>query len=270
MEPPVLRPYREGLRNWLRTATKRLCIEAKWRVYQEILAHHAETVDAHREEGLSDDEAHDCALASLGPPRKAARDFRRTHLTVRQAKRLQKVLDAEEMAVLRSKQLAYTYKMAVWPYAGFVAIFTIELSIHVSRFLRGSTEDFWELGSLDSVAPLIMVVPVFLMLRRQIAVQRRRHTSSGNDPVQPLSANEVVSAYISQSVYQLWLSLFYSAFLVSIVPRDSAFLLFATGALVLFNAAAAALLLLTALLHLPVRLKLRRGAVFTDPRGRQG
>ena len=48
MEPPVLRPYREGLRNWLRTATKRLCIEAKWRVYQEILAHHAETVDAHR------------------------------------------------------------------------------------------------------------------------------------------------------------------------------------------------------------------------------
>ena len=49
MESPVHLPYREGLRNWLRTATKRLCIEAKWRVYQEILVHYNEAVDAHLE-----------------------------------------------------------------------------------------------------------------------------------------------------------------------------------------------------------------------------
>ena len=74
--------------DWLNISTRKLAPSAQERIRLEIEAHHAESVVAHQQAGLSKNDAEAAALAELGDVRQAARRFKRQHLTVRQAANL--------------------------------------------------------------------------------------------------------------------------------------------------------------------------------------
>ena len=76
-------PYE--LHAWLRIATKGLATRAKERIRLEIEAHHAEAVSDHLRKGLSESDARSAALAELGDAGKAAKCFRKRHLTTQEA-----------------------------------------------------------------------------------------------------------------------------------------------------------------------------------------
>ncbi len=76
-------PYE--LQAWLRIATKALATRAKERIRLEIEAHYAEAVSDHLRKGLSESDARSVALAELGDAGKAAKCFRKCHLTTREA-----------------------------------------------------------------------------------------------------------------------------------------------------------------------------------------
>ena len=257
MEAPVLRPYREGLRNWLRTATKRLCVEAKERIGQEIEAHYTEAIDRYREEGVTEADAHVRALVSLGSARKAARAFRKTHLTHRQAVRLEKTLHTASVTPQKIYLQEYTCKVMFF-------FLGVNAMLHI---VRDSADDFWESGSPEVLAFLIMLAPLFVLLGGQITVQRRRRTTPVSLGFRVLSANDVVMAHMIHCGCYVWLELFIIAELVFRIAHEDAVFLIASCIVL---TAAASYNSFTAFLHLPLWLKLRRGADFTDPRGRVG
>lgn len=78
----------QTLPEWLEIATRKLTDASKERIRVEIQAHYAESVEAHRENGLSESDAQTAALAELGDARAAARRFRKQHLTERENERL--------------------------------------------------------------------------------------------------------------------------------------------------------------------------------------
>jgi len=84
----ILLPERQTLSDWLRIAAWRLADSARERIRVEIEAHYAQSVEAHRENGMSETAAHAAALAELGDPEAAAKRFRKQHLTEREEKRL--------------------------------------------------------------------------------------------------------------------------------------------------------------------------------------
>ncbi len=71
----------ELLTTWLDTATAGLCAEAKTRIRGEIEEHFEAACEDALEHGLSEQDAVQQAIASLGDARKARRSFRRIHLT---------------------------------------------------------------------------------------------------------------------------------------------------------------------------------------------
>src|SRR5579862_2220503 len=86
----ILLPERQNLSDWLRIATWRLADSAKERIRPEIEAHYAQSVEAHRENGLSESAAHAAALTELGDPETAGKRFRKRHLTESEAEKLKK------------------------------------------------------------------------------------------------------------------------------------------------------------------------------------
>jgi len=87
---PWLRP--RDLQAWLRIATNGLAPRAKERIRLEIEAHHASAVSDHLRKGLSEFDARSAALAELGDAGKAARCFRKCHLTTREAEGVERAL----------------------------------------------------------------------------------------------------------------------------------------------------------------------------------
>lgn len=69
------------LPGWLEIATKNLAVPAKERIRAEIDEHYTETVTSHLAEGMSESDARISALAELGDARKAAKRFRKIHMT---------------------------------------------------------------------------------------------------------------------------------------------------------------------------------------------
>ena len=69
------------LPEWLEIATKNLAVPAKERILAEIDEHYTETVTSHLAEGMSESDAKISALAELGDARKAAKRFRKIHMT---------------------------------------------------------------------------------------------------------------------------------------------------------------------------------------------
>ncbi len=79
------------LPDWLDIATKGLCREAKERIRIEIEAHFKEAFQEQLEKGLTGVNALFAATATLGHPRKARRQFRKTYLTKGQERALEQL-----------------------------------------------------------------------------------------------------------------------------------------------------------------------------------
>jgi hypothetical protein len=248
METPVHLPYREGLRNWLRTATKRLCIEAKWRIYQEILAHYNEAVEAHQEEGLSEDDAHDRALASLGSARKAAREFRRTHLTVRQAKWLQNALEAEQRTAQNRDHRSYNVVLS-FPFGVLAVLFVPFLGVKV-------------------IGLFVSAVSMFVFGLYLTRAERGQSTDSEEASPHHRSVDEVVLMQVFEFGMVLSLMLFLMNLYFCDLATNTGFALSVTVVTCLVLTAGFVHSLVRVGLPLSIWRKLRRGADFTDPRGR--
>ena len=82
----------QQLRDWLRTATAGLVAPAKQRIRTEIEAHYREAVAAHLGDGLLERRAKAAAVTELGDAEAAAKRFRRSHLTTKEAKYVHRAL----------------------------------------------------------------------------------------------------------------------------------------------------------------------------------
>lgn len=74
------------LDRWLEYATKNLCEEARREIRQEIETHYSDALESHVAAGQPDPEARLLAMADLGDPKESNRQFRRSHLTLKEAK----------------------------------------------------------------------------------------------------------------------------------------------------------------------------------------
>jgi hypothetical protein len=81
----------EGLWDWLQIATEGLCQNAVTRIILEIEAHYKEALIAHEEEGKSVAEARAMSLQELGDAKRAAKRFRKKHLTEKEHEKLEKL-----------------------------------------------------------------------------------------------------------------------------------------------------------------------------------
>jgi hypothetical protein len=81
-------PMDEGLWDWLQIATEGLSHRASARIATEVEAHYNEAVSSHLAEGRSLVGAQVMAIEELGDAKKAARRFRKKHLTEREVKQL--------------------------------------------------------------------------------------------------------------------------------------------------------------------------------------
>src|ERR1700722_7748915 len=105
-----------GLAGWLEIATQDLQAPDKQRIAHEIEAHYAEAVSTHMEAGEPELSAQVKALADLGDPRVAARNFNESHLTEPQAKSMQ-------WMGRRAAQPLFCFQMLLWdilPLGGFL------------------------------------------------------------------------------------------------------------------------------------------------------
>lgn len=85
-------PKDRTIGDWLEDATADLASPARHRVCLEIKAHYAQAVEGRLNEGLPGTEAEAAALAELGDPNAAADQFRKRHLTVSEAARIERTL----------------------------------------------------------------------------------------------------------------------------------------------------------------------------------
>jgi len=259
MDPTVHLSYREGLRNWLRTATKRLCIEAKRRIYQEIYSHYIEAVDACREAGLSDDEAHDRALASLGSPRKASRSFRKTHLTEYQARLPRIVLLPRRRHVLIVAMVCATWILGLFLGLGlfrFTAHLFRPLEVLVAVLAHKPVPDPPSLLDALALLPLCPFVWYGTVVLTLFILGLARRSAE----LVILSILVVTCTLVIVNCSTLVM------YLVPLLYHDSP----APDAIVHIKilAPAIAVYLVATWMLLSIWLKLRRGADFTDPRGR--
>ncbi len=93
--PPI-----SALDDWLDTATRGLCDEAYARIADEIEAHVAEHVEHLQLEGLSEEDAEEKAIEALGDPRKARREFKRSHLTSGEMSYFQRITRKNRFSVV--------------------------------------------------------------------------------------------------------------------------------------------------------------------------
>jgi hypothetical protein len=77
-----------SLPEWLNAATENLSAPAKERIKLEIESHFQQAMESHCAEGLTEHEAQTRALTELGNAQAAARSFRKTHLTEKEANAL--------------------------------------------------------------------------------------------------------------------------------------------------------------------------------------
>jgi len=70
---------------WLEFATKGICQEGKERIRDEISAHYEDSLHDALQQGVTQIAAHIAAMESLGDPNKAAKGFRRSYLTEKEA-----------------------------------------------------------------------------------------------------------------------------------------------------------------------------------------
>jgi hypothetical protein len=80
----------QDLHEWLGIATKDLVATAKERIRFEIETHYAESAAAHLVQGLSESDARMEALAELGQAKEAAKRFRKQHLTIKEAEKVER------------------------------------------------------------------------------------------------------------------------------------------------------------------------------------
>jgi hypothetical protein len=71
---------------WLETANDGLCEEACQATRQEIESHYSDALKSYLAAGRSQAEARLVAMADLGDPREANRRFKKTHLTIKEAR----------------------------------------------------------------------------------------------------------------------------------------------------------------------------------------
>jgi hypothetical protein len=132
---------------WLKVATIGLATPAKERIRVEIEAHYAEAVATHREEGLSESDASMAALVELGDPNKAAKSFRKKHLTAREAEQIAQAVD---------KANSYLWLMSCY------LLFILGLFV---VFCAPHRLDSWMLLSAGIFAGVIIPTFNFIMIR---------------------------------------------------------------------------------------------------------
>ncbi len=246
MEAPVLRPYREEFDRWLDTATEGLCAEAKERIGQEIGVHYGNAIDAHREEGLSEDEAYECALTALGSPSKAARAFRRTHLTEGQAEQLRNLMSLDRTSWSGFMVALVASSLLPWIVAAAV------LGCFFA-FLGGR---IW----LAFGAVLAAAFVFFSLLKFLIRSARRSQQLYAERTTSPRPPKRIVFQYMVG-----WYAVVGLACLG--VPDLADTGMGVVG--IYFGIATTVLIaMIPTFAFLPLWLKLRRGADFNDPRGR--
>jgi hypothetical protein len=70
-----------ALETWLTMASRDLCKESRQRIREEVTDHYEQAVEKDLGEGKPAKEAAERALANLGSPKKANREYKRNHLT---------------------------------------------------------------------------------------------------------------------------------------------------------------------------------------------
>jgi len=120
-----------GLAGWLEIATDGLEPPDKERITNEIGAHYAEAVSTHMAAGEPERSAQAAALAELGDPTTAALNFRKSHLTEREAKWMQSM----ERTASKPFFSFRTLPLDIMPLLGFALLFSHIHHIPNSRFL---------------------------------------------------------------------------------------------------------------------------------------
>ena len=82
-----------SLNAWLDIATKGICQEGKERIQGEVSCHYEDALHDSLQQGVTQIQAHIAAMESLGDPRKAAKGFRRSYLTEKEAEWLEHAKD---------------------------------------------------------------------------------------------------------------------------------------------------------------------------------
>jgi len=82
----------QSLADWLAIATGKLCLPAQERIKLELTSHFEDSLAAYHDKGIAEPEALARALADLGDAEKAARNFKKRHLTQSEAEFLGKKL----------------------------------------------------------------------------------------------------------------------------------------------------------------------------------
>jgi hypothetical protein len=115
-----------ALERWLEIATKNLTEEGKARVRVEITQHYEEQVAEWSKLEMPSDLAASEAIADLGNPKLANRRLKRSHLTIREQRRVMGILE-EKPSIENLKSLA------------FLTLFTLSLSLFC--FLLGQSKE---------------------------------------------------------------------------------------------------------------------------------
>lgn len=102
-------PGLTSLYSWLSAATRGLCEDAKARITAEIKAHVQEGLARFQQEDVPEDVAYFKAVAELGNPRKSRREFKRIHLTEREARYLDALRDSAKGSRLLKNARMWLY-----------------------------------------------------------------------------------------------------------------------------------------------------------------
>jgi hypothetical protein len=116
-----------GLTGWLEIATEGLAVPARERITPEIEAHFTDSVEVHLNEGKSEEAAQVAALAELGDAQKAGKDFRRRHLTEREAKRLR-------FLAREATNPIWSFDSLVWDSFWIACLFLLFLCLRGTRY----------------------------------------------------------------------------------------------------------------------------------------
>jgi hypothetical protein len=116
---------------WLDAATAKLAAPARERIRGEITAHFTDAVERHLRDGCTETEAREAAVSELGDPQLAAIRFRRSHLTVKEAKRVEAL----------AKNFRHVWSRLYWigvPFLMLLALILLEKDQHIRYLLRSS------------------------------------------------------------------------------------------------------------------------------------
>ncbi len=119
------------LQTWLDIATRGLCDEAKARIRDDIQSHVVEAMRSRLKDGVAPEVTMQQAVKDLGDPRKARLEFRRIHLTTRQARYIN-ILTDPKMVAAAKKGRRWMLPLAV---AWLAAALTISfMTVPINKF----------------------------------------------------------------------------------------------------------------------------------------